>query len=604
MERKPHLLKPTVGKYIPKRFIFFDTETDQIPAGPDRIHQILKFGYAGFYLRNSNNKLELQNHISFNRSHAFWTWVDDLVYSKSSTYLIAHNLVFDLTVLGGFSKLPKLGWTLESFYSKGLVSMFRWSKNDIKLIGQDNTNLFPGTLASWGDLFNFPKMKIDFKTTSMDKLETYCIRDVEIMVKGFETWFTFLIDNECGSFKPTVASTAFNTWRHKHLTDEIYIHSDPEVLKLERSAYRGGRTECLFVGSKKRGPFYYLDINNMYGYVLQNYEYPTNLWGHSEDSSISRLEYKLERYAVIAEVILTVSKRFSPITLNGHTAYPVGTYQAVLTTPELLMAIKLGYLDQVIRLSWYRKGKLFESYIRFFRSLREKYQLEDSAGYEKIVKLLINGLYGKFGQKKLDQEKIGSCDPNIFRREQILDLEDNEHYDQVYLGGSIFREKREGEAYNSFPAIAAHVTAYARLYLGWFIDKVPEGHVYYMDTDSLIVDKRGYRALKYYLDPKVLGLLKIELKSNWLEIHAPKDYQMKNRTRIKGIKKSAVKIGPNTWKQEQWTGLAGIISKEMSGPYEVKTITKTRKGIIHSGIVLSTGWIDPFFLDPESAEQP
>ena len=59
----------------------------------------------------------------------FWKWVDRRCWTGRTTYLVAHNIVFDLNVVGGFKRLADLDWTLDSFYSKSMISIFRWSKD-------------------------------------------------------------------------------------------------------------------------------------------------------------------------------------------------------------------------------------------------------------------------------------------------------------------------------------------------------------------------------------------------------------------------------------------------------------------------------------------
>lgn len=607
--RKQHKLEPTKSTYIPKRFIFFDTETHQVQIDQDTKHQVFKLGYAVYCQRQPNGELEIIRDLEFRTFRTLWNWVSGICYRKSATYLVAFNIVFDLTVMRAFQMLPTLGWELKSFYSKSKVSIFRWKKSGARLIGLDCSNLFPGKLDDLGISLGMPKLKIDFNTTSDQELMTYCKHDVEIMRKGFESWFTFLTDNKCGSFRPTVASTAFNTWRHKHLKEIVHIHNDKLALELERESYKGGRTEVLFQGFLQEDKYYYLDINNMYGFVLQNYEFPARLWNSRDDGDPWRLAFKLKKYCCIARVVLEVSESVYPFTYNDHTCYPTGFLEVTLTTPELKLAITKGWLREVKAVSWYRKERLFESYIKDFRSLRKHYQDQDQDIYEKIVKLLINGLYGKFGQKKITQKKIGECDPNVFLREMVFDKVKKEYFDQIWLGGTIFSEHTEGEAYHSFPAIASHVTAYARLYLNWFVKQVPPGCVFYMDTDSLIVNQRGFNALKFYIDPTKIGMLKVELTSSWLEINAPKDYAMEGRIRSKGIKPNAVKLDHNKYEQWQWPSLAGIVRFNRGNPYTMKRIIKRKTGIIHSGQVLSSGWVQPFHfpldLDaPEPVFQP
>lgn len=603
--RKAHLLRPTKKVTRPQRVIFFDTETNQVKLGDNETLHTLKLGIAQLYSFSSASGMTFREEHRIQSVEGFWSWVDKNCWNGKTTHIVAHNIVFDLAVLGGFKSLADLGWKLESYYSKSMVSIFRWRKGRQRLEGLDNGNFFRGKLETWGSVVGLPKMDVDFTTVSEADLLTYCRRDVSIMVRLWETWLSFLDEHECGAFKPTVASTAFNAWRYRFMPSGVYIHNVRSVIELERRSYRGARTECLWVGSRDDGPFYYLDVNNMYGYIMQRYTFPSYLVGSSDNLDFYRLAYKLKRYDVIANVRIEVDEPWFPQTENGFTCYPLGTFDAVLTTPELKLCIRKGWLRGVGRTAWYRSLPMFSDYVQEFNQIRHNYEAQDLDGYAKICKLLVNSLYGKFGQKGFKQEIVGECDPGVMKREEVFDVEANRFFDQVYLGGRVYREWREGESYNSFPAICAHVTAYARLYLYGLIRLVADGHAYYMDTDSLIVDRRGYRSLKPYIKPQVLGSLKVEVKSPWLTIHAPKDYAMAGRSKIKGVRKGSQELEPGVFAHTQFMRLQGLIREGMTLGIRSKEGTKTQRREIHSGEVLETGWVLPFrFGLPQPVQSP
>ena len=596
MTKRPHTLKQTVGNKRPRRVMFFDTETSQERNSDGSTMHRLRLGVAQFCTLDAQEGMDVRSELVFNMASEFIEYLDGLCKKKSTTYLVAHNLVFDLSVVGLFKELALLGWELTSWYSKGMVSIFRWKDGERRLIGLDNGNFFRGKLEVWGKLLGYGKFSVDFDTATDQQLEIYCKRDVEIMVRLWRLWISFLDDHDCGSFKPTVASTAFNTWRHRFLKDKVHIHNEQKATDLERASFKGGRTECLWVGSRSDGPFFYLDINNMYGHCLSTGVFPSGLYNWSDSISPYKLAYKLDRFACVARVTVDVSEPWFPLIVGNHTCYPTGEFTTTLTTPELKLCIDRGWLREVHQCTWYREAPIFGDYVDEFSDLRRTYEREGNLGFAEICKLLVNGLYGKFGQKGMHQEIIGECDPSVVKREKVIDYESGEVWDQVWLAGRIWREWKEGESYHSFPAIAAHVTAYARLRLYSLVRRVTPGHVFYLDTDSLIVDSVGYRDLESEIRPGVIGALKVELESPFLTINAPKDYTMLNRVKLKGVKADAIEIGPGVFQQTHWLKLAGLIRAGITEGYMTKDIVKHQKRIIHSGEVLPTGWVQPFHL--------
>lgn len=595
--RYPHKLKSFKTVTRPSLVIFLDTETyaTEDKQGVETHH--LKLGYAMFCRTRRGERLKVQSDHVIEDAQKFWEWVDNRIPTKSTCYLTAHNLNYDLPILNAFIILPKLGWELVGYYTKSQTNIFRWEQDSRKLVMLDNGNFFQGKLEYWGNLLNFPKLDIDFEDTSDEYLLEYCKRDVEIIRQLWLTWLQFLDDNNCGSFKATVASTALNTFRYRFMPRHIFIHCDELALQLEREAYHGGRVECLFVGEATDSTYYYIDVNSMYAFVMSEYEYPYGFYGSSIRPSLEDLERYLPKYSIVANVDLETDDNPFPFSVNKRIVYPVGAFNATLTTPELKYALERNWIVAVWAMAWYPKVNLFSEYVNSFYELRQHYKARDNSGMEKICKLLTNSLYGKFGQMQYHQELVGNCDPNLIQTIPVMDMDTGKVYNHVYIGGSILKTWREGESIDSFPAIAAHVTAYARMHLFSLLRQVPQGHAYYMDTDSLIVDEIGLKALEGTLSETRLGALKIESSSDTLTINSPKDYQMGERVRIKGIKGNAVQLSTNVYRQTNWDRIPGMIRKGDLTTYTTTEVEKTLYREIKSGEVLANGWIAPFVLD-------
>jgi hypothetical protein len=598
-QRRPHILKPTVGSERPTSIIWFDTETRQhINIKGETVHS-LRLGYAVYYRLFRGRGYAQQSDLEFTDLNEFWAWVDGCIRAKSSCQLVAHNIVFDLSIVHAFDELSVRGWKLSSFYSKAVTSIFRWSDNDRRLIGLDNMNLFSGKLEKWGELFGYPKGHVDFNMVGDGELMTYCKRDVEIMVKSWFKWLEFLDTHDLGNFRVTIGSTALSSWRYRFMKHKVFIHNNPQALELERAAYHGGRTECFWSGERSDGPFYYLDVNNMYGFVLSEKLYPVGIWNVDTQPTLSRLLRKLEKQSVIGRVRVRTDEPIFPIMRDGFTTYPTGEFDCTLSSPELIYAFNHDALVDVYRMVWYKSARLFKDYIKFFHGLRMKYRTEHNDGYEQIAKMMMNSLYGKFGQSGFDQKRIGNAAPGETWTNLVLDARTGQVNRLFALAGGVYEEHRQGESSNSFPAIAAHVTAYARLYLWELIKQAGYQHAFYCDTDSLIVDQQGYDNLKSRLDPDRLGWLKVEHTSQRLSIRAPKDYSMDERVRIKGVVRSTEFLGPNLVEQDQWQRLGGQLQAGDTNDFIVRRVRKNLSRLIRSGVVGPSGWVTPFDLTPE-----
>jgi len=280
-----------------------------------------------------------------------------------------------------------------------------------------------------------------------------------------------------------------------------------------------------------------------------------------------------------------------------RTIFPIGRFWTVLTTPELKYALARGHIKQVTDCVLYEQADIFSSYVKRFYALRQEFKSAGVAQFEELCKLLLNCLYGKFGQKADIWTKIGDCPDEPDRVEEILDTTNNKRRMLRYLLGEVFESTGTEECFNSFPAIASHVTAYGRLRLWELIKQASCENVFYCDTDSLIVNEAGLCKLNNQLHETKLGYLKIESITQSLIIRGLKDYATESKNVIKGIRKNAVEIRAGVYEQEKWPSFRGTLRSKDANVYTIEKITKTLTRKYTKGTVNLDGTIAPFVLD-------
>lgn len=597
MSRRAHLLGRPRRAARPGNIIFFDSEARLSPAGERTTRHEFRLAVALYCRLDRKGRLTVRREALAKTPSELWSFVDGCCRARTRTYLVAHNLVYDLSVSAGFDNLRERGWTLSSFYSKHTTSIFRWRADRRTLLGLDSGNFFAGPLAGLAKLVGLEQLSVDFATASDDELAARCRRDCEILVALWQKWLGFLDEHGCGDFKPTVASTAFNVWRRRFMPRAVHLHADALALALERASYRGARAECFWLGRRDDGKFYLVDVNSMYGAEMRSAALPAGLYNTRTRPSLEFLEHKLATGCAVAQVALDVDRPVFPHRINGRICYPVGRFRTTLTTPELALALERGWIVEIDAMSYYRRAFLFKDYVDYFFALRARYAERGERPLEEICKLLVNALYGKFGQRGFEQRTIGHADPLEVQRLGVYDAETLEFHTLTYLAGQVFLETRAGEAPHSFAAIAAHVTAQARLLLWSLLERVPAGHCFYCDTDALIVDQAGLAALESELEPHAPGKLRIEHTSPWLEVHGVKDYKMADRVRHKGISIRALETPDGAFQVEQWPRLASLVASGDLSDYRTQTVEKHRRPVVFSGEPLASGWLTPFRLD-------
>jgi hypothetical protein len=593
--RKAHILKSEKTLTIPRHIIIFDTETKKNRIDSENVQQVLRLGWACYYRRASDRHIDKYEWCYFETQSVFWHFVLSHTYPKEKVWLIARNIVFDFTVLGGWAYLKKAGYKLKFFYNAGTTSIISVYKQRCSIVFLDSMNWFVESIEKTGERIGLPKLKIDFDTCTQAELKVYGRRDVEIELENFKLFIKFLTEGNIARLCYTRGSTAMSAFLLRHYTTKIYIHNNKQALQLEREAYRGGRVECFFIGTVSDGDFYLLDVNSLYPYVMKQNYYPVKYVKTLHNVSINDLTKYLKKYAIVARVLVDTDIPVYSIR-RGRSMFPVGQFVVTLCTPELQYAVLAGHIQSVDTLVLYKRENIFTSYVDKFYNLRQQFAAAGNEEYVELCKKMLNSLYGKFGQKAENWVKIGEA-PNEPDRVEVGFVYGGTKFTKVqYLLGEVFLLKSYGEAYDSFPAIAAHVTAYGRLYLWDIMQKAGTGNYFYCDTDSLIVNKQGLDNLANRVSPSILGDLKIADKGNTLDIRGLKDYTFASKNVIKGIRKNAVQITDNLYTQDQWPSFKGMLRKSNSAIYTVKTITKHLTREYFKGTVTDTGLVIPLVL--------
>jgi len=590
------MLKPVGCNETPQAAIWVDTETDQIPDGPGRVRHVLRFGWACFRRRIRGGKWSAPQWHRFTTPEGFWSWAETVMRKKTRTYLFAHNLAFDAPVLHTFSELPRRGWELTRAVidSPPVILGWRWNERTVMML--DTLNIWRMPLDAIGEQIGIPKLDMPADDAPAEVWDEYCRRDVEVIMTACLSWWDYLKSNDLGGFAPTLASQAFRTYRHRFMQAPILIDDDEQALELARSAYHGGRTEAFTLGHID-GPLFLVDINSMYPHVMREHPMPTRLIAYTETATVGDVAAWLENRAVVARVLLQTDEAAYPVVHRGKLVFPIGRFEACLSSPELAHAIQRGHVLHVFEAAVYSRADIFSGFVDYFYQQRLALaEAGDRVGAWNS-KIILNSLYGKFGQRGRVYETLGQTDdlrPEVWEE---YDAETGELRRYRKLAGLVQEEKREGESRDSHPAIAAHVTAAARMLLWRLIMTAGRAHVHYCDTDSLLVDRVGFERLADVLHPSRLGMLKLEREIPDADIFGAKDYRFGTYSKTKGVKRSARWIKDDMVEQEQWSGLRGLLATgDMDAPVTT-TMTKRLRREYDKGRRTPSGRVLPYLVN-------
>jgi len=585
---------------MPRHVVFFDTETHMTVRDDGATEHRLRLGWCCYLQRGHGRHREIEEWFSFTTAEAFWQFVMSHTAAKVKLWVIARNLGFDFTVVEGWHFLKASGYKLKFFYASGVTNIISVHKTGSSIVLLDSLNWFVESLEETGKRIGIPKMHVDFDTVADSELSIYCKNDVLIELENFRLLIRFLEENKVSRLCYTRGSTAMAAYLFRHYHVPIYIHNNREAIELERAAYKGGRVECFQLGDFNAGPYTVVDVNSLYPYVMGQHDYPCKYIRQERYPTLPEFSDYLQEYAVVATVVVDTKEPVYPVR-GDRTFFPIGHFTASLCTPELLYAQNKGHIVSVVKCVLYEKANLFRSFVDTFYQMRLRFKAEESAEYVELCKKILNSLYGKFGQKAEEWTKIADCPGEPDRYEYLIYADRPGIHSIRYLMGQCFELTRFGESYDSFPAIAAHVTAYGRLVLWRLMQKVGKGNYFYCDTDSLIVNAKGLRRLRSEMSTTELGKLKVEETMAAMSIYGLKDYVTGQKVVTKGIRKNAEKLSEGVYRQARWPSLQGMLR---SGKGDIYTVEKTVKHLTRKyekGTVLPDGRIIPFVLDLDGA---
>ena len=358
-DRRPHTLHSSKKTELPNRIVYFDAES-HVPEFEDE--EFIKRAQAERFEIKHDPYLCCACLVDRGSEHwidyhgpdfkrRFWADVARMCRKNSKVWAFAHNAKYDVLATGAIKYLVEFGFTVVAYSDSNpfFIRMVKYMDKDVyikKLMRKvtaltdplkanelikiskvkagevkppadgsilllSSTNYYNTSLANLGKTFGLEKLNPAYNCP-LDEAIPYCRRDVEILKRAMEGFFNFVEDNDLGNIGMTIASQAFNSYRHRFMPHEIFIHTNLAATILEREAYSGGRTEAWHIGPCK-GKVYGLDVNSMYPYVMLKENYPIKLLSYRNRVTVRDLADFLRRgYLVIAKVKIVTDDPIFP----------------------------------------------------------------------------------------------------------------------------------------------------------------------------------------------------------------------------------------------------------------------------------------------------
>jgi hypothetical protein len=420
----------------------------------------------------------------------------DLKVTNTVLELWATNLEYDLVNLFGEARIRELSLSFGKSYLVGAA----WSGHNV--IFRDTVRHIPLSVKELGEMVGMPKLTMK---KGIEGNERYCVRDATI-TRRTAKWLDTLYASFGLSPKQTLAASALAIWRTQYWKKDVRLPAI-EIVTTAKEAYHGGRTEAFAEGVWENVKV--LDVASMFPWAMTVSGFPVP-WGpfRRVGKNANVLENGL--YQVIMES--SVDNPAIPFRTPKGTVYPNGVFDAWLTGHEILYAYACGVKVTLVKgYEFLERCDPFKSYVKDFYALKDSAKGPARLGY----KLLLNALYGKFGQTG-DKVVATTIEKFTNIRKPPLDF-------RVWNGLVIYSVKGSPPPWgnNVWPAI---ITARARVRLAKEMQRIRDagGIVLYCDTDSIIY--QGADSLEYPEKAAQIGDFELRGKFAKILIAGKKEY--------------------------------------------------------------------------------
>lgn len=402
--------------------------------------------------------------------------------------VFCHNLEFD------FFKIFEKANVKVKFCGHYSTAGLSYIQQGI-IIWKDLHNHLAFSLRHIGHLINIEKLEIDYKGIKelTPELIFYNQRDCLITIEALKQIEKIYQNEGMKKIKSTSGSQAMGLYLRKFFCAN-FKRIPKKDLDIWRRGYSGGWVEVFQQGAFTPGPYYKIDINSLFPFMML-FSLP--------------LPYK---FRVVSD--LSKEERREKYWLGFTPEYD--NYHVINSIEHQHLQAKNYYVFDV-------KVYPFVGYVKYLYAKKEQ-----STGLAKqIYKKLLNSLYGKFGQlSNLDMITNYKYreSPSIYYKEQIID--------------DLYRIKMTEKKTKFWVNVvwSLFITAKARQYMLHLYNYLNKQgfKVYYIDTDAFIISG-DIKKIRHCINNDKIGLFKIEEMANDIDIRAKKMYRFGDNYKCKGV---------------------------------------------------------------------
>lgn len=453
----------------------------------------------------------------------------ELELIESDTVVMLFHGVQNCIHLMEFSEYFRLaGFMAECYFvgrERAYIEVVRGKK---KVVVCDLRNFMPGEP---GDIGNWAGQHIDKHTRwwpDYDEFQSYHVNCLFAYLAGWQKYKKWVEENKLGGFSYSMSSLAYNYWTRCKGAKDARHPRNKQTADDEKAAFYGGFCYVHRNGYFSSEGYYLLDCNGLYGQVIRDSLLPYRHVTTRKVKKTTDLDNALCRGGCIVRGVFTLHNGFLPFKTVRSIEWRHDEVECWLPQPELLWVMEHGKIHRIDKILVYDMKPLGKEIGELALSQRFLAK-EEGRNYEsKLWKLFVTNFFGKLAQRFGTIKTFPAGENEADHFEQFISATTGKVYSVCVFCGTKIVSIDDGESTTYIPSISAFITSYGRRKLWELCSMAGWENVFYNDTDSLIVNHRGYMRLKHLVSDNVPGLLSLDEQGDSLDIIGKKQYRIGN----------------------------------------------------------------------------
>lgn len=567
MSSKPHWLQVAGTTSTPKVVVSFDTETQPT-------------------IRNGQEVLTLRcwdaiiryRHPGVDDPDVCTTWAGETAGELAQTleaaaaitgeaWCFAHNAGFDLTVTSLPMVLSGRGWEPVFVNLGDETCVFSLKRDTHKITITDTWSWLRCSLQQAAKDIGRRKVRLPDGDDSLAAWHHRCRHDVEILDQLLSVLLDWWDTQDLGSFAVTGASCGWRSLRAKIQPKSILVGAEHPRTMLEREAIFGGRKEVWRVGRIRGHWIEDWDLVAAHLTTVAHLPMPVVPLRSENITPPPSPVTPPPGLGAICRVRIETQVPCAPCRVAGDVWWPVGTFETVLSTPELAQVVKLANRVTILEAQWYRLSDAMQAWGQWCIGL----QGEPDHVVPKVVKRVAKG-WGRAvpGRFALRTSQLISQRPAThlgWALETGHDLDTGHEIETLTYGGveRVYRKDQDGVDVS--PVVLAFVEGYVRAAMAQVINARDPRSLLQCNTDGWWEIRAGRSASDAPAAVPAPYRAARKATSRDVTVHGPNHITSKGDRRLAGVPKDAKPTLDGGFAWQDWPGLRWQMQFSRPGEY-------------------------------------